>query len=137
MEEHGGHIDKHIGDCVMAVFGAPVSRGNDAERAVRAALAIRDVMPALSAELGRPMRVHIGVAGGQVVASRTGSDSHREYTVTGDTVNFASRLTDAATADEILISETIWRALASRLGCVDRGELAVKGFGKPVGLGAC
>ena len=43
--EHGGSIDKHIGDCVMAVFGAPIAHGNDAERAVRAALAIRDAMP--------------------------------------------------------------------------------------------
>ena len=46
VEEHGGRVDKHIGDCVMAVFGAPVAHGNDAERAVRAALAIRDAMPA-------------------------------------------------------------------------------------------
>ena len=49
IEEHGGTIDKHIGDCVMGVFGAPVAHGNDAERAVRAALAIRDAMPALAA----------------------------------------------------------------------------------------
>ena len=52
VEEHGGRVDKHIGDCVMAVFGAPVAHGNDAERAVRAALAIRDAMPAVSAEVG-------------------------------------------------------------------------------------
>jgi class 3 adenylate cyclase/tetratricopeptide (TPR) repeat protein len=132
VEEHGGHIDKHIGDCVMAVFGAPTSHGNDAERAVRAALAIRDAMPALSVESGRQMRIHIGVAGGQVMASSSGSASHREYTVTGDTVNFASRLTDAAAADEILISETVWRALAGRLECVESGELMVKGVAEPV-----
>ena len=71
--EHGGRIDKHVGDCVMAVFGAPVAHGNDAERAVRAALAIRDAMPTVAAEAGRPVRVHIGVAGGEVVASGTGS----------------------------------------------------------------
>ena len=64
-------------------------------RAVSAALAIRDAMPELSAGRAR-LAVHIGVAGGQVVASGTGSDTHREYTVTGDTVNLASRLTDAA-----------------------------------------
>src|SRR5262249_55428852 len=78
------------------------------------------------------MHIHIGVAGGQVMASGSGSASHREYTVTGDTVNFASRLTDAATADEILISETVWRALAGRLECVESGELMVKGFADPV-----
>ena len=132
VKEHGGHIDKHIGDCVMAVFGAPMAHGNDAERAVRAALAIRDAMPELSARLGRPLGVHIGVAGGQVVASGTGSVSHREYTVTGDTVNLASRLTDAAVAGEILISERVRRALADRLDCVEAGSLMMKGFAEPV-----
>ena len=129
---HNGHIDKHIGDCVMAVFGAPTSHGNDIERAVRAALAIRDAMPALSVELDRQIRVHIGVAGGEVIASGSGSASHREYTVTGNTVNLASRLTDTAAAEDILISETIWRALAGRLDCNDSMELTVKGFPKPV-----
>jgi class 3 adenylate cyclase/tetratricopeptide (TPR) repeat protein len=129
---HSGHIDKHIGDCVMAVFGAPTSHGNDIERAVRAALAIRDAMPALSVELDRQIRVHIGVAGGEVIASGSGSASHREYTVTGDTVNLASRLTDTAAAEDILISEAIWRALAARLDCNDSMELSVKGFAKPV-----
>jgi class 3 adenylate cyclase len=128
VEEHEGHIDKHIGDCVMAVFGAPIAHGNDAERAVRAALAIRDAMPELSARLGRPISVHIGVAGGQVLASGIGSLSHREYTVTGDTVNLASRLTEAAAPGEIMISESVQRALAERLECVQEGALAVKGF---------
>jgi class 3 adenylate cyclase/tetratricopeptide (TPR) repeat protein len=132
VEEHGGRVDKHIGDCVMAVFGAPVAHGNDVERAVSAALTIRDAMPKLSAELGRPIRVHIGVAGGQVVASGTGSASHREYTVTGDTVNLASRLTDAAAPGEVLISETVWRALAERLDCNEVGALALEGFAEPV-----
>jgi class 3 adenylate cyclase len=132
VEEHGGHIDKHIGDCVMATFGAPIAHGNDAERAVRAALAIRDAMPELSARLGRPLGVHSGVAGGQVVASGTGSASHRAYTVTGDTVNLASRLSDAAASDEILISEKVRRALAERLDCVEADPLAVKGFALPV-----
>ncbi len=132
VEEHGGHIDKHIGDCVMAVFGAPVAHSSDAERAIRAALAIRDAMPELSARVGRPIGVHIGVAGGQVVASGTGSASHREYTVTGDTVNLASRLTDAAASGEILISEKVRRALAERLDCDEAEALAVKGFAEPV-----
>src|SRR5215212_1418157 len=69
---YGGHIDKHIGDCVMAVFGAPVGYGNDTERAVRAALDIRDAMLDVSRQSLRPMQVHIGLAGGQVVASGTG-----------------------------------------------------------------
>ena len=53
VESFGGTVDKHMGDCVMAVFGAPVAHGNDPERAARAALAIRDAMPRLSVEVGR------------------------------------------------------------------------------------
>jgi class 3 adenylate cyclase len=132
VKEHGGHIDRHIGDCVMAIFGAPIAHGNDAERAIRAALAIREAIPELSARLGRPLGVHIGVAGGQVVASGIGNVSHREYTVTGDTVNLASRLTDAAVAGEILISERVRRALADRLDCLEAGSLMMKGFAEPV-----
>ena len=130
--EHNGHIDKHIGDCVMAVFGAPIAHDNDAERAVRCALAIRNALPDLSAGAGRTVRVHIGVASGQVVASGTGTTSYREYTVTGDTVNLASRLTDAAAPDEILISEKVRRVLADRLDCDEAGVIAIKGFTESV-----
>ncbi|WP_287291917.1 adenylate/guanylate cyclase domain-containing protein [Mesorhizobium sp.] len=60
--DHGGTVDKHIGDCIMAVFGAPVAHTNDPERAVRAALAIRAALPGLSAEVGRGIGLHVGVA---------------------------------------------------------------------------
>ncbi len=76
VQEHGGRVDKHIGDCVMAVFGAPIAHGNDAERAIRAALAIRDAMPDLSERLGCPLGVHIGVAGGQVVVDPPAQGRH-------------------------------------------------------------
>ena len=134
--EHGGHIDKHIGDCVMGVFGAPVAHGNDAERAARAALAIQAQIPEMSARIGRQIGVHMGVAAGQVVASRTGSASHSEYTVTGDTVNLAARLTGAAAAGEILTSDDTRRALAERFDCADAGTLAIKGFAERFGHSA-
>jgi class 3 adenylate cyclase/tetratricopeptide (TPR) repeat protein len=130
--DHGGTVDKHIGDCVMAVFGAPVAYGNDPERCVRAALDIGRRMPMLAAELGRPIGVHIGIASGEVMASRTGSARHVEYTVTGESVNLASRLTDKAATGEILISDSVHRALAERVDCTEVGELAIKGLAKPV-----
>jgi class 3 adenylate cyclase len=129
---HGGYIDKHIGDSVMAVFGAPVAHGNDTERAVHAALAIRDAMPGLATSISRDVAVHIGVACGQVVASGTGSSGHREYTVTGDSVNLASRLTDAAKAGEILVSDMAVEALSGRLQVEAAGTISVKGFDEPV-----
>jgi class 3 adenylate cyclase/tetratricopeptide (TPR) repeat protein len=132
IEECGGTIDKHIGDCVMGVFGAPVAHGNDAERAVHAALAIRDAMPAVSARAARPVAVHIGVASGQVVASGTGGAGHRTYTVTGDSVNLASRLTGLAAPGEVLVSDAVHHAMAERLECDEVGALEVKGIAEPV-----
>ncbi len=132
VEEHGGRVDKHIGDCVMAVFGAPVAHGNESERAVRAALAIRDAMPAVSEAVGHKLGVHVGVAGGEVVASGTGSARHREYTVTGQSVNLASRLTGAAQADEVLIADAVRRELSERLDCEALDPIEVKGFDQPV-----
>ena len=129
---HGGTVDKHIGDCVMAVFGAPVAYGNDPERCVRAALEIGRRMPMVAAELGRPIGVHIGIASGEVMASGTGSARHLEYTVTGESVNLASRLTHKAATGEILISDSVHRALAERVDCSEVGELAIKGLAKPV-----
>jgi class 3 adenylate cyclase len=132
VQSFGGTVDKHMGDCVMAVFGAPVAHGNDPERAARAALAIRDAMPQLSAQVGRTVAVHIGLASGQVVASGTGSEAHRAYTVTGDSVNLASRLTDRARSGEILISDTVRRLLPPRFACGAAGALEVKGLSAPV-----
>jgi class 3 adenylate cyclase/tetratricopeptide (TPR) repeat protein len=132
IRDHGGHVDKHIGDCVMEVFGAPVAHGNDAERAVLAALAIRAAVSSQTTTAPRALKSHVGIATGEVVASGTGSDIHREYTVTGETVNLAARLTDKAGADEILISDGVSRTLGSKLQCHDAGELAVKGFAAPV-----
>jgi class 3 adenylate cyclase/tetratricopeptide (TPR) repeat protein len=130
--DHGGTVDKHIGDCVMAVFGAPVAYGNDPERCVRAALDIGSRMPLVAADFGRPIGVHIGIASGEVMASGTGSARHVEYTVTGESVNLASRLKDKAPTGEIFISDSVYRALAERVECSEVGELAIKGFAKPI-----
>jgi class 3 adenylate cyclase/tetratricopeptide (TPR) repeat protein len=129
---YGGAIDKHIGDCVMAVFGAPIAYGDDSERGVRAALDIRDGMSSLSNQLNIQLDVHIGVAAGAVVASGVGSPQHRAYTVTGESVNLAARLTDKAAKGEILIADAVYRDLTDRIECADRGELTVEGASRPV-----
>jgi class 3 adenylate cyclase/tetratricopeptide (TPR) repeat protein len=129
---YGGSIDKHIGDNVMAVFGAPVAHGDDPARAVRAAIDIHKAMPSLVQELGVSLQVHAGIASGQVVASDTGSSHHTEYTVTGETVNLASRLEGLAGADETLISDSVYRSIPGLAECEDRGDTTVKGIEKPV-----
>ncbi|MCZ6846331.1 MAG: AAA family ATPase [Alphaproteobacteria bacterium] len=128
IERHGGHVDKHIGDGLMAVFGAPVAHADDPERAIRAAL---DIHAAIT-DLDPPLLVHIGVASGSVVASGMGSDRHSEYTVIGDTVNLAARLQDVAQGGETLVSEAVHRLLAERLDGEARGEVDIKGFNNPV-----
>ncbi|MGI9391783.1 MAG: adenylate/guanylate cyclase domain-containing protein [Boseongicola sp.] len=132
VEGYGGAIDKHIGDNVMAVFGAPVAHTDDPERAVRASLDIHAAMANLSVELDRPLTAHIGIASGQVVASGTGSDSHREYTVTGDTVNLASRLQDQAGGGETLISSSVHKMVSGLANFEPLGETQVKGLEVPV-----
>ena len=78
VEDYGGTVDKHIGDAVMALFGAPIAHGDDPLRAVRAALDIHQAMPALSDELGHPLAVHLGVASGSVIAGGVGNDARGE-----------------------------------------------------------
>jgi class 3 adenylate cyclase len=81
VEDYGGTVDKHIGDNVMAVFGAPVAHTDDPQRAIRTALDIHRAMESMSKTAGRRLQAHIGIATGQVVVSKTGSDMHCEYTV--------------------------------------------------------
>jgi len=126
----GGAIDKHIGDAVMAVFGAPVAHGNDTERALRAAVQIHGAMIALTTEFGRPLTAHIGIASGEVVAADTGSDAHRNYTMTGDAVNLAARLVDLARAEETVISDDVHRALAHMIDAEPQGTVPIRGLGR-------
>ncbi len=125
---YGGTVDKHIGDAVMALFGAPVTHDNDHERAIHAALDIHARLKALSQELDLELKAHIGIASGQVVASGMGSVGHSEYTVLGESVNLAARLVDLAKPDETLISETVYQALPHLLRVESIGGVKVKGI---------
>ncbi|MCW5748611.1 MAG: AAA family ATPase, partial [Alphaproteobacteria bacterium] len=124
VKRHGGTVDKHIGDAVMALFGAPVAHGDDMLRAVRAALELRARMPGLSQALGRQLAMHAGLAAGEVIVGASGGG----YTAVGETVNLASRLTDLAPPGEIFVSEPVQRALAGRAVFEARGPQAIKGF---------
>lgn len=94
----GGVLDKYIGDAVMAVFGAPLSRGDDAGNAIRAALRMQEMMASINTRRearGQPiLRLGIGISSGEVVAGTIGSPKRMDYTVIGDSVNLAARLQD-------------------------------------------
>lgn len=101
VERWGGHVDKHIGDAVMAIFGAPVAHENDPERALRAAVEIAGAVGRLSFPDGTPVAVHAALASGRLLAGETGSERHASYTVTGAAANLAARLHDLAGPGEI------------------------------------
>lgn len=126
-ETFGGRIDKHIGDAVMAVFGVTASNVNDTERAARAALEIHTALQSLEV----PLACHIGIASGQVIASAIGSVVHTEYTLVGDGVNLAARITDKAKSGETLISADIHVALGPLFLGDDMGEAKLAGIDQP------
>jgi class 3 adenylate cyclase len=129
--EHGGTVDKHVGDATMALFGAPLAHGDDALRAVAAADALQRSMPELSAELGRPLATHVGIAVGDVVAGDIGTSVRRDYTVLGDSVNLAARLVGEAGPGETVLSNGVWRAVSNRMVSTDLGERRLKGIAAP------
>ncbi len=127
VDRFGGTIDKHIGDAAMALFGAPLARGNDAERAVRAALEIQASVPKLASGLPSALAVHIGMATGEVIASSVGSQHHRGYTVTGEAANIAARLLEKAVSGETLVSDDVYQATNHVVSYQPLGPLALKG----------
>lgn len=126
IEEHGGHVDKLIGDELMALFGAPVAHEDDPERAVRAALGLAPVL----AQLAPDLVLRVGINTGEVLAGSVGPG--RAYTVTGDTVNTAHRLVSAAQPGEVLVGERTWALTATAVEYEDRPPYALRGKQDPV-----
>ncbi|MBL9033658.1 MAG: zinc ribbon domain-containing protein, partial [Rhodospirillaceae bacterium] len=126
--DHGGTVDKHIGDAVMALFGAPIAHGDDALRAARAAHTIHQRLVLLSAEIGEDLRAHIGIALGEVLAGHVGSASHATYTVTGDAANLAARLMNAAPPGATWVDAAIAAEISDTLPCVAQPDVVLKGL---------
>jgi adenylate cyclase len=130
--KEGGHINKFVGDEAMIVFGAPVPNPDHAKAAVRAALEIQKEIARLNQErkLGHEdIRIGIGINSGEMVAGNLGSQRKMEYTVIGDHVNIASRLTSLAEAGEILVSSWTYDLFEDKepLRVEERGRVPVKG----------
>jgi len=136
VRDEGGHIDKYIGDNMMALFGAPVAHEDDAARACRAALSmqafLRQYARRTTERLGVQLRMRIGVNYGLVVAGGVGSDVKMQYSVMGDVVNVASRLETAAEPGTILVSKAVRDLTAGLFRFGESREYAVKGKPKPV-----
>jgi class 3 adenylate cyclase/predicted ATPase len=128
---YGGAIEKFIGDAVMAVWGVPVAREDDAERSVRAALELVDAVTAFGEEAGVPgLRARAGVVSGQAAALER-SD---EGIVVGDRVNTASRVQAAAAPGTVLVDDVTRQVTSSVVAYEDAGEHTAKGISEPLHL---
>jgi adenylate cyclase len=136
IEQYGGFVEKFVGDAVMAVFGAPVAHEDDPERALRAALLMLDRVELLSARweicFGGPVRLHLGINTGPVVAGRLGAGGDAAYAVTGDTVNTAARLLSASGEGQILVSGATRQLTAHAFAFEPLPALSVRGKAEPV-----
>ncbi|TME54268.1 MAG: hypothetical protein E6I53_01670 [Chloroflexi bacterium] len=128
VEQHGGTVEKFIGDAVMAVFGLPTAHGDDPDRAVAAALAMRERIRA-DAHLNGRIAIRFGVSTGEVVASR--DQSAGDFLITGDATNVAARLQQAAEPWSILASDRTVRA-ANNFEFGDQVDIAARGKSTPV-----
>ncbi|MBV8734860.1 MAG: AAA family ATPase, partial [Solirubrobacterales bacterium] len=126
IERHGGTVEKFIGDAVMAVFGIPVVREDDALRAVRAAWEIRGRLPEVAREVGVTLRFRTGVNTGPVLMSEG------ENYATGDAVNVAARLEQAAAPGEIVLGEETLRLVRDAVTVRPLERLELKGKSAPV-----
>lgn len=136
--QYEGYIDKFIGDAIMAVFGAPVAHEDDPERALRSALDMRARVEQLNRQwaeqLGAPLSLHIGINTGTVVAGEIGANLGFSYTVTGDTVNTASRLEVVALPGQILVSRETYRLTQGAFEFVALEPIRVKGKREPIAV---
>ncbi len=127
--QHGGTVEKFIGDAVMAVFGLPTAHGDDPDRAVAAALAMRDRIRGDERLSGR-LAIRFGVSTGEVVASL--DQSAGDFLITGDATNVAARLQQAAESWSILVSDRTARAALDAFEFGDEIQVAAKGKAVPV-----
>ena len=137
VNETGGVVDKFIGDAIMAVWGIPVSRGNDAENAVNGALMMRAALQEFNrgrGSISRPLiRIGCGINSGPVVAGQIGSTERMEYTVIGDPVNLASRIEalNKPFGTDILISQDTFELVQELFEVVPQLKIKVKGKSDP------
>ncbi len=126
LERHGGTVEKFIGDAVVAVFGAPIVHEDDAERAVRASIAIRDTVA------GPEVSLRIAVNTGEALVTLDARPAEGEGMVAGDVVNTAARLQSAAPVDGILVGEGTYRATSHVIEYRELEPILAKGKDEPV-----
>jgi len=137
--EHGGTIDKYIGDAIMIFFGDPESLGEkeDAIACLKMAISMKKKLRKMRREwdvlgISTPLRVRMGINTGFCTVGNFGSEERLDYTIVGGAVNLASRLESAASVDEILISEDTFSLVKEVILCESNEEITVKGMAYPI-----
>jgi class 3 adenylate cyclase/tetratricopeptide (TPR) repeat protein len=132
--DHGGVVDKYIGDCIMAVFGVPHAIENAPKQAVNAAIDIRNRLEQFDQDerLPIPLHVHVGINSGLVIAGDVGGRVKRDFTVMGDTVNLAARLKDASATGQIYVGPDTYASTKNDFQYRPLKPLSVKGRTEPV-----
>jgi adenylate cyclase len=127
-------VDKYVGDRLMAVFGAPLEKDDDAVRAIRAALKMRKELALMmeKASSDKKFDVRLGINTGHVVAGNIGSPKRMDYTVIGDSVNIASRLESSAEPNQILIGEETYRQVKGKFKTRKVGTKTLRGKSEAV-----
>jgi predicted ATPase/class 3 adenylate cyclase len=128
LERHGGTVEKFIGDAVMALFGAPTAHEDDPERAVRAALAIRDFA------LERELELRVGITTGEALVRLDANPDAGEGMASGDVVNTAARLQSSAPVNGIVVDETTYRATRTAVSYESAEPVEAKGKAEPVAV---
>ena len=135
LDRHGGIVNKFLGDGFLALFGAPFEAEDPAHRAVAAGREMLAAMERINRDTSWPLRIGIGIHFGEVVAGNIGSPRRKEYTVIGDTVNFAARL-EALNKDfnsQFLISSSVRDVLGDDgRDAISLGEVPIRGYDKPM-----
>ena len=136
--ESGGTLDKYLGDGIMAVYGAPLPKPDDALRATKTAIEMQRALVALNRDWEnrgqQPLRMGVGVNTGPVTAGNIGSAKRMDYTVIGDAVNLASRLCSNAAGGQILVSDSTYMQLNGKVPAKRLEPIRVKNKEKPVEL---
>ena len=132
--EHGGTVDKFLGDGIMALYNTPLAFEDHALRAVRTALSIREALPAFHQQLDAPFRlaVNFGIATGKAIVGTVGTPNLMDFTAIGDTVNLASRLQRLSDNGEITVSETTYDLVRDHVIAHRIPGRAIRGREEPV-----
>ncbi len=133
---HGGTVDKFIGDCIMAVWGAPVAQADHADRALAAAEDMMHFLEVAQAEWKKKydveIRLGVGVSSGEAIVGNIGSNKRMEYTVIGDVVNIAARLEGLAAPNQVLVAQGTHALATDRFELASIGEKNLIGRANPV-----